>query len=341
MAPQSFGSLDSSARLNPLVLTTGRFSPGEAAAFCAGQTDDVQRRIGESELLYYRGDIAAASHQFADLSDLENFSGSVASLLCRSVCALADGNVHTLLDNYNSVKLLRGILPADDPLRKMTDMYLLYFNILTLNIRDIHFPQFGVNAFSVPNSLKPMAFYIYAHYLMEIGDVGRAIGMAEGALIFAEKPCTITEINLCLLISSGYMLRAAWDKAEYYFRHAWELAAPDGLLMPFAEHRRMLFGMLEKCLRYEHPAAYKQIQELANSYHKHWVFVHNALTGEQITDSLTGIEYNVAKLAKIGMANQEIADFLGITVNSVRAHLRHIFNKLGIESRKELTFHVI
>ena len=85
----------------------------------------------------------------------------------------------------------------------------------------------------------------------------------------------------------------------------------------------------------------KQIQELANSYHKHWVFVHNALTGEQITDSLTGIEYNVAKLAKIGMANQEIADFLGITVNSVRAHLRHIFNKLGIESRKELSLHVI
>ena len=120
-----------------------------------------------------------------------------------------------------------------------------------------------------------------------------------------------------------------------------ELAEPDGLLMPFAEHRRMLFGMLEKCLRYEKPAAYKQIQELANNYHKHWVFVHNALTGEMITDSLTGIEYNVAKLAKTGMANQEIADFLGITVNSVRAHLRHIFNKLGIESRKELTFHVI
>ena len=71
------------------------------------------------------------------------------------------------------------------------------------------------------------------------------------------------------------------------------------------------------------------------------MFVHNALTGEMITDSLTGIEYNVAKLAKTGMAKQAIADVLGITVNSVRAHLRHIFNKLGIESRKELTFHVI
>ena len=83
MTPQPFGALDSTARLNPLVLTTGRFSPGEAARFCAAQTDDIHRRIGEAELLYYRGDIAAASHQFADLSDLEDFSGSVASLLCR------------------------------------------------------------------------------------------------------------------------------------------------------------------------------------------------------------------------------------------------------------------
>ena len=341
MEPNPMIGPDAAAKLNPLVLTTGHFSPGEAASFCAGQPDEIRRRIGEAELLYYRGEIREASERFQALSDSEAFSGSIASLLCRSICALADGNVHTLLDNYRSVKLLRGILPQDDPLRSMTEYYLLYVNILIHNVPDIHFPQFGIDAFSVPDALKPMAFYAYAHYLMEIGDIGRAIGMAEGALILSGRDYPIAEIDLCLLISTGYMLRAAWDKAEYYFRHAWEKAKPDGLLMPFAEHRRMLFGMLEKCLRYEEPAAYKRIQELAVSYHKHWVFVHNELTGDTITDSLTSIEYNVAKLAKNGMANQEIADFLGITVNSVRAHLRHIFNKLGIESRKELSFHVI
>ena len=341
MEPQPGISLEASSELNPLVLTTGHFFPGEAAAFCRQQPNKIRRQIGEAELLYYRGEISRASEEFQALSDLEDFSGSLASLLCRSICALADGNVHTLLDNYHSVKLLRGILPQDDPLRKMTEYYLLYVNILIHNVPDIHFPQFGIDAFSVPDALKPMAFYAYAHYLMEIGDIGRAIGMAEGALILSGRDCPIAEIDLCLLISSGYMLRSAWDKAEYYFRLAWNIAKPDGLLMPFAEHRRMLFGMLEKCLRYEEPAAYKQIQELAVNYHRHWVMVHNELTGEQITDSLTSIEYNVAKLAKNGMANQEIADFLGITVNSVRAHLRHIFNKLSIESRKELSFYVI
>ena len=183
MEPRPVIGLDTAAKLNPLVLTTGHFLPGEAASFCAGQPDEIRRRIGEAELLYYRGEIREASERFQALSDSEDFSGSIASLLCRSICALADGNVHTLLDNYRSVKLLRGILPQDDPLRTMTEYYLLYVNILILNVPDIHFPQFGVDAFSVPASLKPMAFYAYAHYLMEIGDIGRAIGMAEGALI--------------------------------------------------------------------------------------------------------------------------------------------------------------
>ena len=59
--------------------------------------------------------------------------------------------------------------------------------------------------------------------------------MAEGALVFMPHPCPISEIYLCLIISRGYMLRKLWDKAEYYFRHAWSVAAPDGLIMPFAE----------------------------------------------------------------------------------------------------------
>ncbi len=111
--------------------------------------------------------------------------------------------------------------------------------------------------------------------------------------------------------------------------------------MPFAEFRGMLSGLLEKCLRYEEPSAYKQISKLSNRYHKQWVFLHNLLTGEKVSDQMTAIEFNVASLAASGLSNQEIADFLGITLNSVRAHLRNIFNKLAIGSRKELSDYVI
>lgn len=326
---------------DPLTLTTGRFRPGDADLFVAGQTDDVKRRIGEAELLYYRGNVQEAMRRFEEIADVGSLPAVTASILCRSICLLADGSVDTLMDVFRSAAALKGVLPEDDPMRVLSGYLLLYFNILIYNAPAIRFPEVGVRAFSVPASLKPMAFYVYTHYLLEIGDVGRAVGMAEGALLTSDESVPLPEINLSLVICAGYMLRSEWSKAEYYFRHAWKLAKPDGLIMPFVEHRRMLFGMVEKCLRYSEPQVYKQIQDLANDYHRHWVYIHNALTGDEITTSLTAIEYNVAKLAKLGMVNQEIADFTGISVNSVRAHLRHIFNKLGIESRKEISHYVI
>ena len=69
--------------------------------------------------------------------------------------------------------------------------------------------------------------------------------------------------------------------------------------------------------------------------------VHNSLTGEHVTDKLTGTELNVAMLASKGLSNTEIGEFLSISVNSVRSHLRNIFNKLAITNRKELSDFVI
>ena len=46
-------------------------------------------------------------------------------------------------------------------------------------------------------------------------------------------------------------------------------------------------------------------------------------------------EMEVLKLGAKGMANKEIADTLCLSVRTVQAHLRSIFNKLGVGSRSE------
>ena len=326
---------------NPFVLTTGSFSPGLADAFCAAQEDELRRRLGLAELTYYRGDPGTAAAMFESIRHDAEGPASIAAFLGGTLSALADGNVHDVIDTYRLASELSSAFSSEHPLHHMSNFFLLYFNIIVKNVPDIHFPPYGIHAFSVPETLLPMAFYIYSDYLIETGDTGRAVGMAEGALIFIKKPCPVSEIYLSLTICSAYMTRNIWDKAEYYFRYAWSLAKPDNLLMPFAELRGRLFGMLERCLRHEEPAAYKRIIELANRYHKSWVFIHNALTGERLADNLTAIEYNIASLAANGMTNQEIADFCGITINSVRAHLRNIFNKLSVNCRKDLKTYVI
>jgi DNA-binding CsgD family transcriptional regulator len=57
------------------------------------------------------------------------------------------------------------------------------------------------------------------------------------------------------------------------------------------------------------------------------------LTGLQ---ALTPSERRIAELAAQGMSNPEIAQALFVTLNTVEGHLRHVYQKLSISSRREL-----
>ena len=58
-------------------------------------------------------------------------------------------------------------------------------------------------------------------------------------------------------------------------------------------------------------------------------------TAEALTD-LTAQETQVAKLARDGHSNQEVAAQLFISSRTVEWHLGNVFTKLGITSRKDL-----
>ncbi len=57
----------------------------------------------------------------------------------------------------------------------------------------------------------------------------------------------------------------------------------------------------------------------------------------QPTGGLTPAERRVATLAADGLANKEIARALHVTVNTVEAHLSHVYAKLGVRSRAQLS----
>ena len=56
-------------------------------------------------------------------------------------------------------------------------------------------------------------------------------------------------------------------------------------------------------------------------------------------DELTSRENDVATLAAKGLTTPEIASQLYLSVNTVEYHLRNVYTKLGINSRRELREH--
>lgn len=327
--------------LNPCVFTSMNYTPGKADEACAEIEDSNKRKICLSELLYYRGESERALELCHSLESIDNDESVAGVYLVEAVTSLSTGNTEEITDIVtilNNPDIKRDVSPK---YRKSLDLFTLYFNILIHNCKKIEFPETSIDAFAVPDEIKAMAVYVYSHYLITAGDYGRAIGLAEGVLIHSNNVSPVERIYLALVISIGYVCRGEWKKAGYFFNHAFCTALPDKLFMPFAENRAMLSGLLEKCLKKDFPAEYRIINDLAAVYHKNWITVHNTLTGDCLSDKLTSTEFNIAMLTSRGLSNNEIAEFFEISVNSVRAHLRNIFEKLGISNRKELSKYVI
>jgi DNA-binding CsgD family transcriptional regulator len=62
-----------------------------------------------------------------------------------------------------------------------------------------------------------------------------------------------------------------------------------------------------------------------------------AVAGNSEIERLTRREREIAGLAASGLASQEIAERLFVSIRTVHNHLQHVYTKLGVTSREELT----
>ena len=59
------------------------------------------------------------------------------------------------------------------------------------------------------------------------------------------------------------------------------------------------------------------------------------------TNQLSEREREILKLVASGLSNQQIANQLGISINTVKVHLRNVFGKIGAASRTEATMYAV
>ena len=144
----------------------------------------------------------------------------------------------------------------------------------------------------------------------------------------------IPAIYLHLVAVMNYMSLKSVEKARDHLLAAWELARPDDLIEAFGEHHGLLGGMLESVVKPEWPEDFKRIIDITYRFSAGWRRVHNSTTGDEVADDLTTTEFATAMLAARGWTNQEIADHLGVSINTVKRHLAHAMEKLAWQAAR-------
>ncbi len=150
----------------------------------------------------------------------------------------------------------------------------------------------------------------------------------------------VPEIYLHLMAAVAYHNLDDDSNAIEHIDKAINLCIPDKLYGILTEYRTLLGNLLDDRLLIRSRELYDTIRTLHKIYHAGWVKLHNILLERNVSEILTTREREVARLAAIGLSNQEISLRLSIETSSVKQYIFSAMNKVGAEKRNELGLYI-
>lgn len=168
----------------------------------------------------------------------------------------------------------------------------------------------------------------------------RAIASVEASLQLDSRLISLSTRNfMCVGLSLCYLSMGAIPKAAEWLEQSLTLAEQDKnytFLACFRKYLSVLF--LLPSIKKKHKTAIREIKALEIHYTKaeeSRIFAMLEQYPEQMAE-LSDREREVAQLAAAGLRNREIAQKLFISEETVKSHIRSIFNKTNIDRRGRL-----
>lgn len=326
--------------LMPLMNTP--FPPGQCLAAVEAMAEGAEREIARAEYHYFSGHPDRAAQEAELWLTSDNLGARLSACLIYAYANLSLGRIpqarFALTDLENSVRVIGKTVPRIRAAAGFTAAAGAV--LLHLPLPD-GLPPTEEFLPLLPPGLRAFALYIYAHYLYLQGNYGASAGMVEATLAMGAARYPIPAIYLHLVAVMDYMSLRQTDQARTHLLAAWTLARPDDLIEGLGEHHGLLGGMLEAVIKPNWPEDFRRIIDITYRFSAGWRKVHNPTTGHDVADDLTTTEFAASMLAARGWTNQEIADHMGISPNTVKHHLSEAMKKLGAENRKELKKHML
>jgi len=187
----------------------------------------------------------------------------------------------------------------------------------------------------LPESVRVNAVSIHTTYLMGQNEPARLIGLLQTMPL--DKLTVYAEFLYYFLLAIGFSLLGDRKQALIHLELSAEKSMPDGLIYYFVRFSKLLEGLSDKLIENKYPHFLNQYNECKEQYTSGWQTLHNAIVTNELPSDLTEREHEIALLAAEGLRNNEIAAKLFVSENTVRAHLRTIYQKLDIDRRAKLS----
>lgn len=326
------------ACMTPMPLMNAAFVPGRCQAYVAAISDPRLRDIAQAEYYYFSGQAEEAALKAELYLTHPELSLRLSACLLYAYANLTLGQIPRARHGLEEV---RAILAAADettpPQLRASAAFIVSAAAVLLHLP---LPAELANAQAyirfLPPGLRMFALYVQAHHTYLQGDYSKSIGIVETTFAMQTEVFPIPAIYMHLVAVMDYMGLKQPEKAQEHLLAAWALAQPDDLIEGFGEHHGLLGGMLEATLKKGWPEDFKRIIAITYRFSAGWRKIHNPATGDDVADNLTTTEFATAMLAARGWTNQEIADHMNISPNTVKQYISTTLQKLNIKQRKDL-----
>ena len=329
--------------LPPMPLMNAAFQPGHCMEYVQGIEDKRLRDIALAEYHYFSGNPEQAAQEAEMYLSHPELSLRLSACLIYAYANLSIGQIQRA--QYTLAEVRNTLAAADENMPPQLRASAIF--IVTTAAVLLHLPlpekvdSLQSQIHLLPPGLRMFALYVQAHYTYLQGEYGRSLGMVETAFAMQEQTFPIPAIYMHLVAVMDLMSLKQPEQAQAHLLAAWELARPDDLIEGFGEHHGLLGGMLEAVLKKDWPEDFKRIIAITYRFSAGWRKIHNPQTGDTVADNLTTTEFATAMLAARGWTNQEIADHLGISPNTVKQYISITLKKLNIRQRKDLKQHML
>jgi len=196
----------------------------------------------------------------------------------------------------------------------------------------------GLNPDGELSFFNESEYVVFARLLQAQGDLEQALGLLQRLLDVAEAGGrTLRVIEILLLQALAYQANGEKDRALTLLEKALAIAEPEGFIRIIVEEGSPMARLLYEALSRQISPEY--VQRLLRAFsveepEEADISQPQGSDSEQI-EPLSEREIEVLQLIAEGLSNQEISTKLYLALNTVKAHTRNIYGKLGVNNRTQ------